>query len=49
MRRFVIAAAACLTLAACGGSNADADGDGEISMEEAAARSADMVRPQPGK
>ena len=49
MRRFVIAAAASLTLAACGGSNADADGDGEISMEEAAARSADMVRPQPGK
>ncbi len=49
MRRIAIAAA-CFTLAACGGaSNADADGDGEISMEEAAAESADMVRPEPGK
>ena len=50
MRRIAIATAACFTLAACGGgSSADTDGDGEISMEEAAARSADMVKPQPGK
>ena len=50
MRRIAIAAAASLTLAACGGStSADADGDGEITMEEAAAKTADMVKPQPGK
>ena len=49
MHRIVTAAAASLALAACGGSSADADGDGEITMEEAAAKSADMVRPQPGK
>ncbi len=49
MRRIVIAAAASITLAACGGNSADADGDGEITMEEAAARSADMVKPLPGK
>ncbi|WP_370187432.1 DUF3617 domain-containing protein [Qipengyuania sp.] len=49
MRRIAIAAAS-LTLAACGGgTSADADGDGEISMQEAAAKSKDMVRPQPGK
>ena len=49
MHRIVTVAAASLALAACGGSSADADGDGEITMEEAAAKSADMVRPQPGK
>lgn len=50
MRHLAIAALATVTLAACGGSSsADADGDGEISMAEAAAKSADMVRPQPGK
>ncbi|MBX7482453.1 DUF3617 domain-containing protein [Qipengyuania qiaonensis] len=49
MYRIAIAAVASFTLAACGGNSADADGDGEITMEEAAAKSADMVRPQPGQ
>ena len=49
MRRIVTAAVASFTLAACGGGTADADGDGEISMEEAAAQTADMVRPLPGQ
>ena len=49
MRHIVFAAAASFTLAACGGGTADADGDGEISMEEAAAQTADMVRPLPGQ
>lgn len=50
MRRIAIAAAASLTLAACGGgTSADSDGDGEISMKEAAAKSKDMVKPQPGQ
>lgn len=49
MRRIAIATLASFTLAACGGTSADADGDGAISMEEAAAKSSDMVRPQPGK
>ena len=50
MHRIVIAAAASFTLAACGGgASADADGDGEITMAEAAAKTEDMVRPQPGK
>ncbi|MBX7495312.1 DUF3617 domain-containing protein [Qipengyuania sp. 6B39] len=50
MRRIVIAAAASFTLAACGGgTSADTDGDGEITMEEAASKAGDMVKPQPGK
>lgn len=49
MRRILLAATASLALAACGSSSADADGDGEISMEEAAAKSKDLVKPQPGK
>lgn len=34
MRNFVVAAGAALTLAACGGTSADADGDGKISQDE---------------
>ena len=49
MRQTALIIAASLTLAACGDTSADADGDGEISMAEAAAKSADMVRPQPGQ
>lgn len=48
MYRILILACAPLALAACGGPDADADGDGEISMKEAAARSSDMVKPEPG-
>ncbi len=50
MHRIVIVATASFALVACGGgSSADADGDGEITMAEAAAKTEDMVRPQPGK
>ena len=50
MRHYLLAAAASFTLVACGGSpDADADGDGEISMEEAAAKTEGMVKPLPGK
>ena len=50
MRRIVIAAAATFALAACGDNpSADADGDGEITMEEAAAKTEGMVKPRPGK
>ena len=51
MRRPVLFAtftAAAFALAACGSPDADADGDGEISLEEAAAKSDEMVRPEPG-
>ncbi len=47
-RRFILACAS-LVLTACGSPDADADGDGEISMKEAAARSGEMVKPAPGK
>ncbi|WP_369027073.1 DUF3617 domain-containing protein [Qipengyuania sp. RANM35] len=47
MRRFVLLAFATATVAACG--SPDADGDGTITMEEAAAKSKDMVKPEPGK
>lgn len=50
MRRYLLAAAACVTLAACGdGPSADANGDGEISMAEAASKTEGMVKPLPGK
>ena len=49
MRRYVLLAAATCVIAACGSPDADADGDGTISMEEAAAKSKDMVKPEPGK
>ncbi|MXP08672.1 DUF3617 domain-containing protein [Pseudoblastomonas halimionae] len=50
MRRELIMATACLALAACGSSDADTDGDGKVSMEEAARKSADeMIKPEPGQ
>ena len=52
MRRSALFAsftAAAFVLASCGSSNADADGDGEISLEEAAAKSDEMIRPEPGE
>lgn len=48
-----LALSAALALGACGGdSGADADGDGEISMDEMRAEvasAADSMRPEPGK
>lgn len=44
----VLPLAAALVLGACGGS-ADADGDGAVSNEEAAAAIDDVVKPQPGQ
>lgn len=49
MRRLIVTACASLVLAGCGSPDADADGDGEISMAEAAQKSKDMVKPQPGQ
>ena len=49
MRRILITATLCTALAACGNPSADADGDGKITMEEAAAKAESMVQPQPGK
>ena len=39
---------AAMLLAACGG-NSDADGDGKISSDEAAAAAQGMVQPRPGQ
>lgn len=49
MRRLIVVAACSIALASCGSSDADADGDGKISMEEAAAKSEDLVKPEPGQ
>ena len=49
MRRYVLLAVTTAALAACGSPDADANGDGEISMAEAAEKSKDMVKPEPGK
>jgi hypothetical protein len=49
MRLIVLAAVSTLALAGCGSSNVDANGDGKISVEEAAAKSKDIVKPEPGK
>jgi Protein of unknown function (DUF3617) len=44
-----IAAAAALLLAGCSGGNADADGNGEVSIKEAAEQAKDeLPKPQPG-
>lgn len=49
MTRITIIAAAALLVAGCSGGNADADGNGEVSMKEAADKARDeMPRPQPG-
>jgi len=41
--------AAAILLAACGGGETDADGDGELSAEEVAAEAEGMVQPRPGQ
>lgn len=48
MRRSILLATAAFALAACGSQDADADGDGEISADEVAAQSGDLVKPEPG-
>jgi len=40
---------AAILLAACGGNDADADGDGALTGEEVAAAAGDMVQPRPGQ
>lgn len=52
MRKFLVLAAASGLLAACGGGadDADADGDGKITMAEAADKARDAtIRPKPGQ
>jgi hypothetical protein len=45
----ITAAAAALLLAGCSGGNADADGNGEVSIKEAAEQARDeLPKPQPG-
>src|SRR5690606_11865013 len=41
--------AAAMLLAACGGGETDADGDGSLTADEVAAAAADMVQPRPGQ
>ena len=41
--------AAAILLAACGGGETDADGDGELSADEVAAEAEGMVQPRPGQ
>jgi hypothetical protein len=49
MRRIIMAAAGAALLAGCsGGGNADADGNGEVSMKEAA-KKAEGLKPQAGQ
>jgi len=54
MRNIIIASAAAFALTACGGDavDADVDGDGEVTQEEAQAAAeqvSDQVKPQPGQ
>ena len=51
MRRIIMAAAGAALLAGCsGGGNADADGNGEVSMKEAAKKAeAEGLKPQAGQ
>lgn len=49
MRTVLVAALCTFALAGCGSPDADADGDGEITMEEAAAKTEELVKPQPGQ
>lgn len=49
MRHSILLAAAAFALTACGGSDTDADGDGEISLDEAAVQSDGMIKPEPGQ
>lgn len=46
----IIAAAGAVLLAGCSGGNADADGNGEVSMKEAAKKAeAEGLKPEPGQ
>jgi hypothetical protein len=48
-RNTIAAAAAALLLAGCSGGNADADGNGEVSIKEAAEQAkTELPKPQPG-
>jgi hypothetical protein len=50
MKRIIMAAAGAALLAGCSGGNADADGDGEVSMKEAAKKAdAQGLKPEPGQ
>ncbi len=51
MRKFVLASAAMLAVAACSGKNADQDGDGKVSQEEIKSEMADggKFAMQPGE
>ena len=40
---------AAILLAACGGGEADADGDGELSGDEVAAEASGLIQPRPGQ
>ena len=45
----VLPLAAAMLLAACGGGEADADGDGNLSEEELAAEASGLIQPEPGQ
>jgi hypothetical protein len=50
MKRIIIAAAGAALIAGCSGGNADADGNGEVSMKEAAKKAeAEGLKPQAGQ
>ena len=49
MKRIALVAALGGLMAGCSGGNADADGDGKVSMDEAASQiAAEGIKPQPG-
>lgn len=49
-RTTIIAAAGAVLLAGCSGGNADADGNGEVSMKEVAKKAeAEGIKPEPGQ
>lgn len=50
MKRIIMAAVATALMAGCSGGNADADGDGEVSMKEAAKKAeAEGLKPEAGQ
>jgi hypothetical protein len=50
MKRIIMAAAGAALLAGCSGGNADADGNGEVSMKEAAKKAeAEGLKPEAGQ
>ncbi|MEO0056878.1 MAG: hypothetical protein RIT17_314, partial [Pseudomonadota bacterium] len=49
MKRIIMAAAGAALIAGCSGGNPDADGDGKVSMKEAAKTAkAQGIKPEPG-